>query len=129
MLARHIILEIIFRNKFVIFLSFSVNILCSEFYACQNAVQRTVSCRPQQHHAMIQAVSLKSVTVVTWVRSQDSPCGICGGQSGLHTGLSPSSSFLPLKQHTHTHTHTHTNIIHHRSSVIIATESVVKQHA
>jgi len=30
MLARYTILDIIFRNKSVIFLSFSVNILCSE---------------------------------------------------------------------------------------------------
>jgi len=30
-------------------------------------------------HAMAQVVSQQAVTTETWVQSQASPCGICGG--------------------------------------------------
>jgi hypothetical protein len=40
--------------------------------------------------AMAQAVSRRHLTAEARVRSRISPCGICGGQSGIMTGLSPS---------------------------------------
>jgi hypothetical protein len=38
---------------------------------------------------MAQAVSRRPPSAEAWVRSRVSPCGICGGQSGTETGLSP----------------------------------------
>jgi hypothetical protein len=43
------------------------------------------------------------------VRSQSSPCEICGAQSGTVTGLSPSTSVLPCQYHS-------TNASHSSSS-------------
>ena len=37
---------------------------------------------------MAEAVSFRSVTSVAWVQFQVTPCEICGGQSGIGTGLS-----------------------------------------
>jgi hypothetical protein len=42
---------------------------------------------------MAQAVSLQPLTAEARVRSQVSPCGICGGQCGTGTGFSPSFRF------------------------------------
>jgi hypothetical protein len=42
---------------------------------------------------MAQAVNRWSLTAEAWVRARFIPCGICGGQSGTGTGVSPSSSF------------------------------------
>jgi hypothetical protein len=36
---------------------------------------------------MAQAVSRRPLTAEAWVRSRVGPCGICGGQSGIETGL------------------------------------------
>jgi hypothetical protein len=47
--------------------------------------------------AMVQAVSRRPPTAEARVRSRVSPCGICGGQSGTGTGLSPSSSVFPCQ--------------------------------
>jgi hypothetical protein len=55
--------------------------------------------------AMAQALSLRPPTAEAWVRSQVSPCGICGGQSGTGTGFSPRVfrfspvNFIPLVLH------------------------------
>jgi hypothetical protein len=38
---------------------------------------------------MAQAVSHRPLTTEARVRSQVSPCGICGGQSGTETGFFP----------------------------------------
>jgi hypothetical protein len=46
---------------------------------------------------MAQAVSRRHLTAEASVRARVSPCGICGGQSGAGTGLSPSSSVFPVK--------------------------------
>jgi hypothetical protein len=46
--------------------------------------------------AMAQAVSRRPLTAEAWVRSQVSPCGICGGQRGTGTGFSPSTSVVPV---------------------------------
>jgi hypothetical protein len=45
---------------------------------------------------MAQDVSRRPLTAEAQVRSQVSPCGICGGQSGTGTGLSPSTSVSPV---------------------------------
>jgi hypothetical protein len=46
--------------------------------------------------AMAQAVSRRPLTAEAWVRSQVSPCEICGGQSDTGTGFSPSCRFSPV---------------------------------
>jgi hypothetical protein len=45
---------------------------------------------------MAQAVSRRPLTVEARVRSRVSPCEICGGQSGIGTGFSPSCRFSPV---------------------------------
>jgi hypothetical protein len=46
--------------------------------------------------AMDQAVSRRPLTAKARVRARVNPCGICGGQSGIGRGLSPSSSVFPV---------------------------------
>jgi hypothetical protein len=49
---------------------------------------------------MAQAVSRRPPTAEAWVRSRVSPCGICGGQSGIGTGFSPSTSVFSCQFHS-----------------------------
>jgi hypothetical protein len=49
---------------------------------------------------MTHAVSRRSLTAGSQVRSPVSPCGICGGQSGTRTGFSPSTSVFPCQYHS-----------------------------
>ena len=50
---------------------------------------------------MVQAVSRRPPTAEALVQSRVSPYGICGGQSGIRTGFSPSTSvFLCYFQST-----------------------------
>jgi hypothetical protein len=46
-----------------------------------------------QHHNRVQAVIGQPITAEARVQSQDSPCGICRGQSDTGTGFAPSTSF------------------------------------
>jgi hypothetical protein len=39
---------------------------------------------------MAQAVSHRPLTAQAWIRARVNPYGICGGQSGTGTGISPS---------------------------------------
>jgi hypothetical protein len=55
--------------------------------------------------AMAQVVSSRSLTVESRVRARVSPCGICGGQGGTGTGLSPSFFGFPLSISFHRGTH------------------------
>lgn len=45
---------------------------------------------------MVQAVSLRLLTSKAEDRSWTSPCEVCGGRSGNHTGFSPSFCVFPL---------------------------------
>jgi hypothetical protein len=47
--------------------------------------------------AMAQVVSHRPLTAEARVRARVNSCGICGGQSGTGTGLSPSSSVFPCQ--------------------------------
>ena len=49
---------------------------------------------------MAQAFSRRPVTTEAPVRSQVSPCEICGGQSGTGTGFSSSTSLFPCQYHS-----------------------------
>jgi hypothetical protein len=49
---------------------------------------------------MAQAVSRRPLTTEARVRSQVGPCGICGEQSGIGTGFSPSTSVFPCQFHS-----------------------------
>jgi hypothetical protein len=46
--------------------------------------------------AMVQAVSHQPLTAEAQIHTQVNPCGSCGGQNGIETGLSPSSSVNPV---------------------------------
>jgi hypothetical protein len=50
--------------------------------------------------AMAQAVSNRLLTAEARFRSQVSPCGVFGGQSGTGTGFSPSASVFRCKFHS-----------------------------
>jgi hypothetical protein len=49
---------------------------------------------------MAQAVSRRPLTMEAWVCAQVNKCGICGGQSGIGTGFSLSSSVFPRQYHS-----------------------------
>jgi hypothetical protein len=51
----------------------------------------------QKGRAMSLAVSRRPLTADARVRCRVDPCGICGGQSGTGTGLSPSTSVVPCQ--------------------------------
>jgi hypothetical protein len=46
---------------------------------------------------MAQVVSRRPLTAEARVRARVNPCEICGGQSGIGTGFSPSSSVFPCQ--------------------------------
>ena len=52
---------------------------------------------------MVQFVSRRPLTTVSWVLFQTSPCGICGGQSGTRTHFSPNTSNFPQDTGRMTH--------------------------
>jgi hypothetical protein len=56
---------------------------------------------------MSQVVSRRPLTAEARVRARVNPCGIYGGQSGIGTGFSPSSSVLPCQYHSTVALQTH----------------------
>ena len=73
--------------------------------------------------AMGWAVSCLLVTTEARVRSPASPCEICGGQSGTHTGFSANTLVFPYIIPPPTHTHL---FISHRRHIMSVFDSVVK---
>jgi hypothetical protein len=49
---------------------------------------------------MAQAVSRRSLTAEARIRSRVNPGGICGGESGTGTGVSPSTSVFACQFHS-----------------------------
>jgi hypothetical protein len=49
---------------------------------------------------MAQDVSRRHLTAEARVRVRVNPCDICGGQSGIGTGFSPSSLLFPCLYHS-----------------------------
>jgi hypothetical protein len=64
---------------------------------------------------MAQAVSCRPLFVATWVRSQASPCGICGEQSDTGTVFPPSFFGFPYERYT--------RFIYHRRYMMSETEA------
>jgi hypothetical protein len=56
---------------------------------------------------MAHVVSRRHLTAEARVRARVNPCVICGGQSGIGTGFSPSSSVLPCQYHSTVALQTH----------------------
>jgi hypothetical protein len=52
------------------------------------------------NNVMAQALSRRPLSTKTRARSQASPCGICGGQSGTRAGFSPSILVFPCQYHS-----------------------------
>jgi hypothetical protein len=56
---------------------------------------------------MAQVVSRRPLAAEAWARTRVNPYGICGGQSGTGTGLSPSCSVFPCQYITPPLLHTY----------------------
>jgi hypothetical protein len=65
------------------------------------------SCNVFHGRAMAQVVSRRPLTAEARIRTRVNPCGICGGQSGTGTGLSPNYSVFPCQYHTTVPLQTH----------------------
>jgi hypothetical protein len=74
---------------------------------------------------MAQGISHRAFLPEIMIQYQESPCQICGGQTGTGTGFF-SEHFVVLLYHSPV-THTHEVLIYHRRNTILATDSVVKQ--
>jgi hypothetical protein len=60
-----------------------------------------------QGRAIAQVVSRRPVTAEAQVRARVNPCSIYGGQSGIGTRFSPSSSVFPCQYHSTVALQTH----------------------
>jgi hypothetical protein len=63
-------------------------------------IRESNGCTVTEGRAVAQAVSRRPLAAEARIRSRISPCGICGGQSGTGTGLSPSTSVFPCQFHS-----------------------------
>ena len=75
--------------------------------------------------AVAQAVSRRLLTADGRALSQVNPREICGVQSGVGTGCSPSTSVIPCQYHS---TNSLYLFIRHRGSINLAVGSTVKLH-
>jgi hypothetical protein len=73
---------------------------------------------------MAQAVGCGILTMEATVQFQASPCGMCGGQSGTGTDLSPSTS-ISLVSIMHPMFFTHSLTLH-RHHIILAVKGILK---
>ena len=88
---------------------------------------------PAQIVPQLRPVGRRSLTTETQVRSQDSPCEICGGQSGTVTGFPPSTSAFHIQyNNSFTHLSLTLNTVqeHEGDSFVITTvvSSVRQEH-
>ena len=49
---------------------------------------------------IVQMVSRRPLIAKAWIRSEVSPCGICGERSGTGKGIPPSTSFFLCQRHS-----------------------------
>jgi hypothetical protein len=88
------------QHNLEFFVAFTMDVVKILSYTRLFTLSNTADSKQECGRAMAQAVSRRPPTAEARVRSRVSPCGICGGQSGIWTGFSPSTSVFPCQFHS-----------------------------